>query len=76
MKQDAFGITLSPTHFCNDNRREKKDQTYTQKCAKELEAPAQMARMWVISSTTEYVTVSASQRSIADLSFQVYCFIF
>lgn len=45
MKQDAFGITLSPTHFCNDNRREKKDQTYTQKCAKELEAPAQMARM-------------------------------
>lgn len=24
MKQDAFGITLSPTHFCNDNWREKK----------------------------------------------------
>lgn len=32
--------------------KKKTTQTYTRKCAKELEAPAQMARMSGISSTT------------------------
>lgn len=53
MKHLVFGITLCPIHFYKKpamTTEKKKHQTYTSKCAKELEAPAQMARMSGISS--------------------------
>lgn len=55
MKHAASGIILSRIHFCKKSAmttKEKKDPTYTCKCAKELEAPAEMGRMSGISSTT------------------------